>query len=167
MPPFGRGRKATFKSVKIEAPWTFLATDLGTATVNAFTLTCVEGASKDLETEVLPGTLIPYIFIEFNLSAAATGVVKVVHWIVMKNPGNLIGGVNPLDYGQNYKKFIFKRGVEMLPNNVATLVKRVFVVKIPKRYQRMDVGDNLALRVRASTTETINFCGVAITKVET
>ncbi len=101
-----------------------------------------------------------------HFSAQTVTNPKVIHWDVFKNPGNNISGVVPSLYGQDYKKFIMKRGMEMLPADRSAVFKRVFVVKMPRRYRRMDLGDTLILHYICSSAEPINACGFALTKVE-
>ncbi len=52
----------------------------------------------------------------------------------------------------------------MLPKDVATVFKRVFVLKIPKVYQRIKDGQKLTFEYVASSTETTNLCGVFVYK---
>ncbi len=60
-----------------------------------------------------------------------------------------------------------KRGMEMLPTNVATVFKRIFVVKIPRVYNRVGDTDQYTFQYIASSSQTINACGIAIYKENT
>ncbi len=112
--------------------------------------------------EVSIGSRIPSIYFEFHFSPAQTANVNVVHWKVEVNAN--IAPTLPNTYNQNDKSFIIKRGMEMLPVNVATVFKRIFVVRIPKKYQRMIQGSAIQFRYIASSSQTLNTCGITIFK---
>ncbi len=116
--------------------------------------------------DVSIGDTVKWIYFEFHFSAEVTTSPKVIHWIVQKVPS----GVSqmeaiPSTYDSKVKKFIFKRGMEMLPSDQGTVFKRIFVVKIPPRYSRFGDGDQIQFRYICSSTETINACGIAVYKV--
>ncbi len=158
-----RGIAPVINSEKHEITWSNLAQDAGTATVTVPLVIAVAPSAVNLATEVPIGATVRSIFIEFNVSASATGTIKIYHWLVQKRMGGLAGS-DPILYNQNAKKSIFKRGMEMIPNNVATVIKRVFVVRIPPRYRRMGQADQLIYAYKASTTDALNSCGIAIYK---
>ncbi len=85
--------------------------------------------------------------------------------MIAKNHGGLIT-FNPLTYGQSNRKFVFQRGMEMLPKNISTLIKRIIFVKMPPRYSRMDEADTVSFIYRAALGQTLNFCMRATAKAE-
>ncbi len=150
-------------SEKHEQTFSNLASDAGTAPVIIPIVVSVAMADVNSGTEVPRGAHVNWIFFELNFAAQVTTNPKVVHWQVMFNPTSLETST-PLTYNTNNKRFILKRGMEMLPSDTSTVFKRVFVVKIPRKYQRMGVDDNISLIYQATSTETINACGFAIYK---
>ncbi len=114
--------------------------------------------------EVRIGSHIDWVYIEFNVSNDAT-TDMVFHWSFIKGPfGTTI--TNPSTYDQPDKRFIIKRGMEMLPASSADSIiyKRIFVVKIPPRMRRMGDGDNLILKVQKTSATATNYCGFAVFK---
>ncbi len=123
----------------------------------------VKTADKDTATEVEIGSHIYGIYFEFHFSAEVTTSPKVIHWqIKMDLPGQT--DVIPSLYYQNIRSQIIKRGMEMLPSDQSTVFKRIFVAAIPKKYQRATEGAAMIFEYIASSTETINACGIAIYK---
>ncbi len=113
--------------------------------------------------EVAIGSRVGAIYLEFHFSAETITNTKVIHWQVVKEPFN----TNPTDpslYNQDNKRFIFKRGMEMLPKDVATVFKRIVVVRIPPKFRRMGQNDQITFQYQCSLTETINACGISIFK---
>ncbi len=123
----------------------------------------VQPASVNLVNEIEVGSVVNSVFIEINVSAQDTGVVKVINWKVQKITGNT-APTSPALGGQVDQKRILKRGMEMLPNAVSTVFKRIIVVKLPRNLRRFGIGDSLELVWVSSSTETINFCGIAVYK---
>ncbi len=118
------------------------------------------------DTQVDIGSRVRWIYVEFNVAAETITNPKVIHWKLRKFPSGLSGFSAPNLYGQQDRKFTFKRGMEMLPKSVSTVYKRVFVVKVPRRYSRMDESDKFLFSYVASSAETINNCGFTIASVE-
>ncbi len=158
-----RQRYAPLQSDKHEITWSNLSQDAGTSKVNINLITPVQPASKNVSTEVGIGSKVGYLYFEFNLSAQTTGVVKVVHWTVSVTRTGQTQG-EPNTYYQPDRSQILKRGMEMLPNSVGTVFKRIFVVKIPKTYQRMRENQTFQLQYKTNTTESLNMCGIVIYK---
>ncbi len=149
-----RHRYAPLQTEKVETTWSDLAADYGAANVNK---TIAIPGTNGLEV----GNLIKWVYIEFNCAAQTTTNPKVLHWGVYKiRTGQTIP--NTSLYNQAIKAQILKRGMEMLPSDVATVYKRTFVVKLPRGIQRFRDGDSLVLAFRASSTETINNCGFTV-----
>lgn len=121
------------------------------------------GINTAVPQEVAIGSTIRSIYFEFHFSAAQTGNVNVIHWQIMKEVATQTLSA-PNTYNQVDKSQIFKRGMEMLPVNVATVYKRIFVIKIPKGKQRMMQGSRWLFRYIASSTQTINTCGITVFK---
>ncbi len=149
-------------SEKHEITWSNLAD------ASASFLITIATGTKDVTavTEVRIGSIIKWVYIEMNIGNDAT-TDMIFHWKVHKSPfGTTM--TNAGIYDQVDKRFIMKRGMEMLPASSADslLVKRIFVVKIPKRYQRMGDGDALELQVQKSSATATNFCGFGIFREE-
>ncbi len=120
--------------------------------------------------QVETGSHVKFIFIEFNLNGVDnSGTVQVFHWAIYKNPNGQISTIDPAIYDAATKKQIIKRGMEMLPeiplgSGGTVQTKRVFVLKIPKLYQRMGELDQIVLSYKSTSSSGINFCGIAIFK---
>jgi len=123
----------------------------------------VKPASVNLVSEIETGSVVNSVYVEINVSALETGVTKTVNWKIQKITGN-VAPSSPALGSQVDQKRILKRGMEMLPVAVATIFKRTFVVRLPRNLRRFGIGDKLELVWIASSTETINFCGIAIYK---
>ncbi len=163
MPSYRRSSRPTLKTKKLEQTVTQLATNLG---AGVQTLTLADAPEPVvLSIDVPVGSKLRWTQIEFNLSAETITNAKTLHWMVVKNPGGLIT-FTPTTYGQTNRKFVFQRGLEMLPKDVSFLVKRIINVRIPPRYRRMDEDDKLQFVYLASSTETLNFCARATTMAE-
>ncbi len=120
-------------------------------------------ADKNTSTEVKIGSHVRWIFCEFQFGAEAITVVKTVHWAFRYIPsGQVSSGPNQL-FGTD-RAFVIKRGMEMLPKDVNTIFKRVFVLKIPKKYQRMTDNGQLVFEYIVSSTNTTNSCGIFVYK---
>ncbi len=116
-------------------------------------------------TEVKSGAHVKWIYFEFHFSAETITTTKVIHWwVAMKPFGTSLN--NPNQYQLPGRRFIIKRGMEMLPKDVSTVFKRVFVVKIPRKFQRLAIADQMVFEYIASSAETINACGIAVYRAE-
>ncbi len=161
--PFRRQRfLAPLKTDKHEVTWSNLSQNA--AAVQQITLAVgTNAADKNSATEVEVGAHVRSIYFEFHFAAETITNAKVIHWNIF---GSKIGetiGV-PSTYYNPDRSAVFKRGMEMLPKDVSTIFKRVFVVKVPKKFQRMTKNSFLIFQYIASSTETINACGFAIYK---
>ncbi len=157
-------RSGIRNSEKHEITWSFLSADQGTATIKVDMVKGVALGDVDTATEVGVGHKVPYIFVEMNLAAQVTSNPKVLHWAVVVNVAGVTVLGNPSVYNPAGKKYIIHRGMEMLPQDVSTVFKRVFVVRVPRKYQRIGDADEIELQFRCSSTEAINNCGFAIYK---
>lgn len=156
------------QSEKREITFTNLIQDAGTADIQIDVIEAVDAGNVNLDKEVINGARISWVFFEINFSANNVTTSKVVHWKIQKIPSGLTGISNANVYNANDKKFIFKRGMEMLPiNGSSSQTKRIFAVRIPKRYRAFQEEDKLVIRYRCTDTTPINVCGVAIYKVQT
>ncbi len=155
--------RAIVNRQKHEVTGTFLNTDM--TLVNGVTLyTGTASADLNAGNEVGIGSKVFSVYIEFNVSAAETSTPNVFHWqlIYLPAPASATPPIPSL-YNQNIKSHILKRGMEMIPVNVSTVIKRIFVVRIPKKYQRTETGAILSFRQIASPgTDNVNFCFFAI-----
>jgi len=146
-------------SEKIETTWSFLLTDFGTADVS---IVLAQGGAG----QVPVGAVIKSLYLEFNSSAGESGVPRILHWKICKAPaGQTV--TSPNVYDQVDKAQIYKRGMEMIPNQPSTIYKRMFVIKIPRGKQRMRDGERWFAIFRATDVDTINNCGICIYKVYT
>ncbi len=148
------------KSEKEEMTWSNLAQNASTSQTIAI-VTGVDSPTTAGEVEI--GDTVKAIFFEFNIAAETVTNPKVLHWLVEKIP-SLGTGSDPSIYDAANKKQILHRGMEMLPKDVSTVFKRIFVVRIPPRLRRIGDGDKIVYKYKASSTETINNCGIAIYK---
>ncbi len=152
-------------SQKHEVTWSSIGQNAGTAAIKIIIATGEPAGSVTTSTasDCTIGSTISYVYFEFHFSAAETGNVNVIHWQFLKEPFNT-NPTAPNLYNQNNKRFVLKRGMEMLPVNVATVFKRIFVVKIPRRIRRMGQNDQLTFQYQSSSTQLINACDFAIFK---
>lgn len=160
--PFRRRRSNPIKTDKHEITWSNLGQNA--STVQTVTLAkTVDVADKDAASDTSVGSHVRSIYFEFHFSPEVITSSKVIHWqIVGYQAGQTIGV--PSLYYQDERAIIFKRGMEMLVKDVGTVYKRIFVVKVPRKFQRQVKNLSLFFRYICSSTETINACGIAIYK---
>ncbi len=118
---------------------------------------------KDGDQEVAIGSTVKSLYLEFHFNEAQTANANVIHWSVTKEPFDT-NITAPNLYNQKDRRFIFKRGMEMLPPNVSTVFKRIIVVKIPPKFSRIGDLDRLVFNYVASSSQTINACGICVYK---
>ncbi len=148
---------------KIEQTWSNLAQDAGSAKIEISIITAVRNVTTANQVKI--GASIKWIYFEFHFSAQTTTNPKVMHWLIQKVPQGVSAmEADPIIYNQTNKKYIIKRGMEMLPSDTSTVFKRIFSVRIPRWMQRTADGDIWKFIYHASSTETINACGIAITR---
>ncbi len=149
-------------SDKKETTWSNLGQNASTVqTVPIITVTSL--SATNLGSEASTGSRVRSMYLEFHFSAAQTGNVNVVHWKVVSVPVSTTVSVPNLYY-QGDRSKILKRGMEMIPVNVATVFKRIIVIG-PRMFKRLTEGGTISFQYIASSTQTINACGFAITKV--
>lgn len=147
------------KSEKEEVTFSNLASDASSPVI----ITIVKAEdSPTTGGEIEIGDTVRSVFCELNFSAETITNPKTIHWIIVKNPANALISGSPATVDGSTKRFILKRGMEMLPKSVGTAIKRVFVVRIPPRMSRFGDADELELRYVASSNETVNVCGIFI-----
>ncbi len=159
---FRRNNLRPINTEKKEITWSNLAQNASTVQ----TITIYEGvqsADVNLATEVEVGSRVNWVYFEFHFSAEITTNPKVIHWQIIFIPEGMTVGV-PSSYNQGNKSYIIKRGMEMLPSDQGTVYKRIFTVKIPRKYQRVAVNTDLLFQYIATSTESINACGISIFK---
>ncbi len=160
--PLRRGRFAPLQSNKHEVTFSHLAQD-SAANQTVTLATGTDSADKDNSTEVGIGSHIRWIFCEFNFSAEVISVVKTVHWALRYVPPGQTPSVANQLFGID-RSYVIKRGMEMLPKDVSTVYKRVFVLKIPKKYQRIQDQAQLQFTYIVSSTNATNACGIFVYK---
>ncbi len=158
-----RRRYAPIKSDKHEITWSFLGLDASGVTNVQISLG-VDSADKDAATECEIGSHVYGVYLEFQFSAANTANVNVLHWNVTYIPTGAPAPAIPSLYYQTQRSNVLKRGMEMIPANVATVIKRIVFVAIPRKAQRVADGSQLNFAFIASTANTINACGIGIYK---
>ncbi len=162
--PFSRRSLALrpVKSVKHEVTWSFLSQDASAIqTIDLAIGTSPSALNAASEVDI--GSSVKSVYFELNIAAQTITNPKVFHWKVQIIP-NGITPTTPSGYFSSDRKNILHRGMEMLPKDVGTVFKRIFVVKIPRGKSRFSVGDKLSLIYIVSSAETINHCGFAIYK---
>lgn len=156
------------KSEKHEVTWSNLGENASTLkNVPLINTTAGEPSTpQDVET----GSTCRSIYVEFNLNGVDnSGTVAVFHWMISKNPSGAFSVLDPAVYDASTKRFILKRGMEMLPeiplgSGGTVQTKRIFVVRIPPRMSRWGESDKLTLSYKSTSASGINFCGIAIFK---
>ncbi len=166
--PYSRRRTSLspIQSEKHEGTWSNLGQNASTTqTIELIDTAAGEpSAANAIET----GSHVKSIYIEFNLNGVDnSGVVQVFHWLIIKDPSGAFPVLDPATYDTARKRFILKRGMEMLPeiplgSGGTVQTKRVFVVKIPRHMQRFGEADKLILYYKSTSTSGINFCGITI-----
>ncbi len=150
------------KSEKEEITWSDLAINASTVQRKAI-VTAVDSPTTAGQVEI--GDTVSSVYFEFHFSAQVVTNPKVIHWTIQKVPAGIAAmKQTPSTYDEKVKRFIFKRGMEMLPASQSTVFKRIFVVRIPPRFKRFGDGDLLEFSYISTSTETINACGIAIYK---
>ncbi len=164
MPLFRNRRFAVRKTDKHEITWSNLAQDASSVQVIVLAKG-TDSADKNTSSEVEVGSHVRSIYLEFHFSAEVVTNPKVIHWfLVGKRTGETIG--TPSTYYSDERSSIFKRGMEMLVGDKSTVFKRIMVVRVPRKLQRMAKNMNLEFRYISTSTQTINACGFAIYKEE-
>ncbi len=159
--PFRRGRPIIHTD-KHEISWSNLVQDASTVDSTQLA-TGTDPANVNLAHEVVRGAKITSIYFEFHFSAETVTNPKVIHWTIEVAPSGMSLGA-PNTYYNDSRAYVIKRGMEMLPRDVSTIFKRIFVVRIPPIYQRMKKNQDIQFRYICSSAEAINACGIAIYK---
>ncbi len=159
---FRRRRYAPIKSDKHENTWSNLSQD-ASSTINIELVRPVASADKNTAIEVEIGSKVRAIYFEFQFSAETITNTKIVHWrVAVARTGQTESAPNT--YYQIDRSQVLKRGMEMLPKSVNTIIKRVFLVLIPPTYQRMRANQGIFFQYIVSSAETINSCGFTVYK---
>ncbi len=168
MPSFRRAlANRPLKVEKHEGTWSNLGENASTTKVITVILAKeTPSTAKDIEI----GSVIKSVYFETNLNGVDnSGTVQVFHWMVYKSPASAFGTLDPSVYDQTSKRYVLKRGMEMLPeiplgSGGTVQTKRIFVVKIPKKYQRFGDNDALLLVYKSTSSSGINYCGITVFK---
>ncbi len=153
-------------SVKHEFTWSELGVNMS-SDQQQIVIQAVESPVSAEQVDI--GSTIKSVFFETNLNGVDnSGTVQVFHWMIVKIPAGLAVGTASA-YNSDQKKFILKRGMEMLPeiplgSGGTVQTKRIFVIKIPPRLRRFDDGDSLVIKYISTSASNVNFCGIAIFK---
>jgi len=156
------------KTEKHETTWSNLGENA--STVKSVVLIKTTAGEPAVGNDVETGSQVKSIYVETNLNGVDnSGTVQVFHWMIYKNPTTSFAVLDPTTYDSSFKRFILKRGMEMLPeiplgSGGTVQTKRIFVVKIPKVYHRFGELDQLVLSYKSTSASGINFCGIAIFK---
>ncbi len=162
--PFGRRRGPILKTDKHEVTWTFLAQN-ASAVQSVVITNGVQTADADNPTDIEVGNHVKSMYFEFHFSPQVITNPKVIHWEILLRPQGVVpSSATPSAYYQSGRNLVIKRGMEMLPAAAGTVYKRVFVVRIPKKAQRVGEADAINFRYICSSAETINTCGIVIFK---
>ncbi len=156
-------RAAPIKRDKHEVTWSNLVQD-ASSQISILLARGVQSADKDTATEVELGSHIYGFYIEFNTSANVVTNPKVLHWGVDVVPPATASFPSYAIYYQSQRAQILKRGMEMLPKDLGTVYKRIIFVSVPRKWQRVQEGQDFNFRYVATSTEAINMCGFCIYK---
>ncbi len=160
MPFSRRTRLMPIKSEKEEITFSNLGQNAGSVqTINIANATDSPTTAGQVEI----GDTIKWVFFELNFSAETITSTKLIHWCIWKNPQSALS-LSPSSYDTTSKRWILKRGMEMVPKDVNTIIKRIGVIRIPRGFQRMADADALQFKYVASSTEAVNVCGNFIFK---
>ncbi len=157
-----RKRYAPYITDKHETTWSDLQQDSSAIQIETIA-TAVLPNAQNLNTEVAIGSQIPWVYIEFNVAAEVVTSPKTIHWKFEKVRTGQTATSPALMY-QDDRRQVLKRGMEMLPKDVSTVYKRAFTIKLPRGMRTMQAGDILQFLWIASSTETVNCCGITIYK---
>ncbi len=122
----------------------------------------VKSADADSATEIEQGHHVRGFFAEINFSAESISSTKIIHWKIVRKPQGA-GQTSPSLYYQIDRRNILKRGMEMLPKDVGTVTKRIFMIK-SAMIARIGDSDEIAFHYISTSTETVNVCGIFIFK---
>jgi len=154
------------RSEKHEITWTFFVQN-ASATQSVNLIQAVEDPTTSIQVNI--GATVKWIYLEFNLNGVDnSGASMVVHWQVHKNPTGVLTFA-PLLYNETNRRFILKRGMEMLPeipldSGGTVQTKRIMVIKIPPRLRRFGENDRLVFSYQVTSASGINICGIVIYK---
>jgi len=158
MPLFRKGPPV--KLDKHETTFTDLVVDAST-TRNTNIYTGVDVGAKTATQDVAVGSHVRWLYCEINFGAQVITNPKTVHWTIRIVAPGQVASI-PTQFYSTDRSYVLKRGMEMLPKDVGTVYKRIFVVKIPKGYQRVKQGQVLEFEYVSSSSETMNACGIFI-----
>ncbi len=161
--PFRR-QNVPLQSRKHEITWSNLSQD-ASSTIRVILAKGTQTAdvTDATATEVQTGATIKWLYFEFHFSAEVITTAIVIHWTINFEPFGTPAST-PSTYQQITKRFIVKRGMEMLPKDVGTVFKRIFVVKVPRKYQRLGIADEWTFNYVATSANAINACGICVYK---
>ncbi len=162
--PFRRRTNALRPVVsdKHEVAWADFGADYSAPTDKLLIDPVLPGAVS-ASTEVGIGSRVMGIYLEFQVSASAAAIITMIDWYVhFKRTGQTL--TSPGLFYQTDRSQILKRGKEMIPADVNTVIKRIIYVRIPRTFQRMQADKKFFISFRSTTSQVINSCGFAIYK---
>ncbi len=115
----------------------------------------VNAPVSTVATDVSQGCVIKAVYCIIDVCGlAATGVLNIADFFIMKNPGDNLTVPSPLSVGtSNEKKFVFKQWRFMIMRSQDGNMPFHWEgwLKIPKRYQRMGTDDTMLLAFTCSS----------------
>ncbi len=117
-------------------------------------------------TECPIGSRINGFFFELNFNVEGN-ITTTIDWAFWKNPGGLLGTLIPSAIGgSNFRKWVFKQGMEMPAGiNNAGAVKRIGVAVLPQKMRRMGDDDEILFSyIYAASGGIADTCGHFIYK---
>ncbi len=154
--------KRPIMSTKHEVVWSNLLQD-ASGVQKILLVEAVRPNVKDLAPEVDIGASVNGIYLEFQFSPEAATTTTIIHWQVAWLRIGQTESV-PSAYFTTDRSQILKRGMEMLPKDVSTIIKRIIFVPIPKGIRRQKENMQIFFKYIATSAQTINACGFAIYK---
>ncbi len=152
---------APIQSEKHEVTWSNLAEDASTPGTTVQILKGQTPLNVSAANEEVIGAKVKWFYFEFQFSAETITTTKIIHWMLARKPaGNALQ--LPTSYYDADKRFIIKRGMEMLPKDVNHVIKRAFFVKVPPGLQRLGRDDEWIFQYISTSANTQNSCGFAI-----
>ncbi len=132
-----------------------------------------DNPSTALSTQVQSGCRISSIFLNVQIvnETDAVGTVNNCYFIIYKNPGNNITQANIPNANEtgisDFRKQIFHTEMTMLSDANDSIPITLFkgVLRIPPRFQRMGINDQIRLQIfQPVGGATVNFCVESIYK---
>ncbi len=113
--------------------------------------------TPDLATtaEVFTGAVVNGVYLKIEVASNEVqdvGAIPNVYLVVYKDPGAVIGSIDPTNVGSNdNKRYAIHQEMIMIDNNLGGNPRVLFngVIKIPKGYRRFGPNDQLTIQIKA------------------